>query len=114
DVYLKGRPTLAGVVPEWGPLLRACGFAQTAVTTAIPSSPEALAAGSSTVRATLGTTGSATADLYRGMPVSFSSAVTLNSFIWDYSAAKLAKITNTAGANLSTSTLWQIPAHMQY
>ena len=113
DVYLKGRTT-AGALPEWSPLLRACGFAVTQVTTAIPSSPSALGAGSSTVQATLGATASATADLYRGMPVSFSSAVTLDTLIWDYSAAKLAKLTNTASANLTTTTSWQIPMHVQW
>jgi hypothetical protein len=113
DVYLKGKGT-AGQAPEWGTLLRACGFAQTLTATAIPAAPQALAAGASMVQATLGTTASATADLYRGMPVSFSSAVTLDTLIWDYSAAKLAKITNTASASLTTTSLYQIPAHAQY
>lgn len=114
DVYLKGKGATAGVTPEWGPLLRACGYGLTLVSTAIPAAPEALAAGASTVQATLGTTGSATADLYRGMPVTFSSAVSLSSLIWDYSAAKLAKLTNTASGALTTTSQWQIPAHAQF
>src|SRR5689334_9956496 len=55
DVYLKGSGT-PGTAPEFGPLLKACGWAETLTATAIPASPEALGSGSSTTQATLGST----------------------------------------------------------
>jgi hypothetical protein len=113
DVYLKGSGA-AGTAPEFGKLLKACGFAETITGSAIPASPEALASGSSTTQATLGASASSTAELYRGMPISVSGTQTIDSFIADYSAAKLAKITDTAGGNLTTTSNYQIPINVLY
>lgn len=113
DVWLKGSGA-AATPPEWGELLKICGFAETITSTAVPASAEALAAGASAVQATLGASAAGTAQAYRGMPISFSSGVTLASFIWDYSAAKLAKLTDTASGVLTTSSNYQIPVNVLY
>src|SRR5690242_11678592 len=44
DVYVKGS-SAAGTAPEWGRLLKACGWAETITAAAVPAAPEALAAG---------------------------------------------------------------------
>jgi hypothetical protein len=111
DVYIKGQQT-AGTDPEWGRCLEACGFART-LQPAVPAVPAALVAGTTT-QATLGTGVLATVDLYRGMPIQFTSAQTLNSFIWDYSVARVAKITNTATSALGTTVSYQIPQNLRY
>lgn len=113
DMYLKGCGTPANA-PEWGKVLKACGFAETLTSSPIPASPEALAAGASQVQATLGASATGTAQLYRGMPVNFTSTVVGTSFIYDYSAAKLAKLTDTLSANLAASSNYQIPNNALY
>src|SRR5690606_5618307 len=74
DAYLKGSGA-AGTAPEWGKLLKACGWAETLTASAVPAAPEACAAGGTTTTATLGASASSTADAYRGMPIDFSGAV---------------------------------------
>jgi hypothetical protein len=111
DVYVKGMQT-PGTDPEWCRCLEACGFART-LTAAIPGVAAPLAAGTTT-QATLGAGVVATADVYRGMPINFTSAQTLTSFIWDYSAARVARITNTAGSALGTTVMYQIPQNLRY
>lgn len=113
DIYLKGSGA-AGTPPEWGKVLKCCGFAETITASAVPASPEALASGASAVQCTLGASATGTSELYLGMPVNFSSTVSGTSFIWDYSAAKLTKLTDTLGANLTTSTDYQIPINVLY
>jgi hypothetical protein len=113
DVYLKGSGA-AGTPPEWGDLIRACGFSETITAVAVPAAPEALAAGTSTIQATLGTSASTTPQIYRGMPIVFAGAVSLTSLIWDYTAAKLAKIIGKGSANLTTGVTYQIPPNVVY
>jgi len=113
DVYMKGSSG-AGTPPEWGKMLKCCAYSETITAAAIPAAPEACAAGASLIQATLGTSAAATAQLYRGMPVFFSGAVAQNSFIYDYSAAKLAKIADTAGSAISVTTNYQIQPNVLY
>jgi len=113
DLYIKGHPT-PPTAPEWGRLLVACGFAETISSAAVPVTPAACAAGGTTILAVLGTAAAATAQLYRGMPLLLSSANTLETFIYDYTAAKAAKLTNTSGANIVATTMYQIPANIRY
>lgn len=101
-------------IPEIGPLLRACGLAQTATGTAVPAAPEALAAGGSTTTCVLGASATGTADLYNGMPIVFTSAVTGTSFIADYTAGKLATLTDTMGGSLIATSNYQIPINVVY
>ncbi len=115
DLYIKGSGTPA-TAPEWGPLMLACGFSQTIQSTAIPVAAEACSSvGTVTpIQATLGVGATATAQLYRGMPINFTSAQVLTSFIYDYSAAKLARITDTALGSLTNTTFYQIPVNIRY
>ncbi len=113
DVYLKGSGT-AGTAPEVGDLLKACGWAEVITGTAVPASPEACAAGGSTTTAVLGTSASTTAQAYRGMPINFSGAVTLSTFISDYTAAKTATLTDTASGSIVATTNYQIPVNVLY
>lgn len=113
DVWMNGSGT-PETPPEWGVLLRACGWAETITSTAVPSSAEALASGSSTTQCTLGASATGTVDLYWGMPITFASTVTGDSFIASYSAAKLAVLTDTMGGNLTTTTTYQIPKNVLY
>jgi len=113
DVYLKGSGA-AGTAPEFGALLRACGWAEVVTAAAIPAAPEAAAAGTATTL-TLGASAAATAQLYRGMPIQLavnpSSGV---SFIADYSAAKLATLADSFSPALDATTTWQIPINVLY
>ncbi len=113
DVYLKGSGT-AGTAPEFGPLLKACGWAETLTGTAVPASAEACGATGSTTTATLGTSASSTADAYNGMPIDFTGNVEGSSFIADYTAAKLATLTDTMSGAIDASTSYQIPANVLY
>ena len=114
DVYLKGSGT-AGVAPEWGVLLRALGWAEVSTAAAVPVSPEAATAGTTT-SATGGAGFTATADLYRGMPMELTvnpvgGALT---FISDYTVGKLMTFTDVFGSALDVTTLLQIPANVIY
>lgn len=113
DVYMKGSGT-AGTAPEWNDLLKACGFSETITGTAVPAAAEALAAGGSTITAVLGTSAAATLQLYRGMPINFTGNQVGTSFIYDYSAAKLAKLTDTFAGALVATTNYQIPVNIVY
>lgn len=113
DAYLKGCGT-ASTAPEWGKMLKCCGFAETVTSSAVPASPAACAAGGTTVLANLGAAASSTAEAYLGMPLSLTSLLTLDTFIWDYSAAKAAKLTDTAAGNVGTTTSYQIPVNVLY
>jgi hypothetical protein len=114
DCYLKGCANPGTTAPEWSKILMACGFAEAQQSAAIPVAAESVAAGASPIQATLGAGAAATANLYRGMPIQFTSGNVLTSFIYDYSAAKLAKITDTAAGSLTTGTFYQIPPHVRY
>lgn len=113
DVWVKTRAA-GSTVPDHGILLRMCGMTETATGTAVPSSPEALASGSSPTQCTLGASAAGTLSLYNGMPINFTSTVTGLSAIASYSAAKLAVLTDTLSGNLTTSTNYQIPLNVVY
>lgn len=113
DVYCKGSGTPA-TPPEFGDALKACGWAETITAAAVPAAPEACAAGGSTTLAVLGASASATAQIYRGMPINFTGAVTLSSFIADYTAAKNALLADTASGAIIATTSYQIPINVRY
>lgn len=113
EVYLKGSGS-AGVAPEWGKLLKACGWAETLTATAVPAAPEACGAGGSTTAAELGTSASGTANAYRGMPIDFTGTVSGLSFITNYTSGKVATLTDTMGGAIAATTNYQIPANVLY
>lgn len=113
DVYLVGSGT-PETPPDWGALLKGCGWAETITSTAVPSSAEACGSGAATTTATLGSSATGTANLYTGMPIEFTSNQTLSSFIASYTAAKLATLTDTAGGNITTTSNYQIPKNVVY
>src|SRR5688572_24132435 len=69
DVFLKGSG-VAGTAPEFGDLLKACGYAET-ITAAAVGAPTACASGTTTT-ATLAAPAGTTAQQYRGMPINFT------------------------------------------
>lgn len=113
DVPLKGSGT-PGTAPEWGKLLKACGFAEVVTNSAVPGSPEACADGGSTTLAILGSTASGSANAYRGMPVSFTGDVAADSFISAYSAAKNATLTDTLDGAVDSGVNYQVPPNVLY
>lgn len=113
DVYLKGSGA-AGSAPEFGDLLRACGWAEVITAAAVPAAPEAAAAGTATTL-TLGASAAATAQLYRGMPLNLAvNPASGLSFIADYTAAKLATLADSFAPALDATTTWQIPVNVLY
>lgn len=113
DVYLKGSG-VAGTAPEWGELMRACGWAEVVTGTAVPASAEACGAGGSTTTAELGASAAATADLYRGMPIDFTGTVVGSSFISDYTVGKVATLADTMGGAVVATSNYQIPVNVLY
>src|SRR5690606_29800308 len=113
DVLMRGSGAV-GMAPEWGKLLKACGWGETVTASAVPVAPEALAAGASRAEATLGTSASGTAHAYRGMPITFSGGVSGTTFIAAYDAAKLATLTDELDGTLDAGTDYQIPANAVY
>ena len=114
DVLLKGSGS-AGSVPEYGDLLKACGWAETITAAAIPAAPEACAAGGSTTTAVLGTSASSTNQIYRGMPIDFTGTPAGSAFVSDYSGgSKTATLTDTLSGSIGVSTNYQIPANVLY
>lgn len=102
-VRMKGAnaPYSASVKPPHHALLAACGK-RGLFTSAVSSA--ALTAGTTT-SGTLGTGFGTTAQMYRGMPLLLSggSSGGRTVFVTDYSAAKVATLTDTFGVALSTS-----------
>lgn len=113
DVYLKGAGS-AAEPPEWGEAMKACGFAETITAAAIPAAAEPLAAGGTTKSAMLGTTALGTAQIYRGMPLLLSGAQVGESFVTNYTAAKLATLTDTFATALDATSSYQIEPHVLY
>ncbi|MBB6251428.1 phage tail tube protein [Nitrospirillum iridis] len=112
DVYLKGSGT-PGTAPEFGKLLKACQFSEI-VTAAAVGAPTAISAGTTTT-ATLAAPFAATAQLYRYMPLMISGAPSSAlSFISDYTVGRVATLTDTLGAALTTSALVQVPVNVLY
>ena len=115
DVLLKGSGT-AGAVPEFGDLIKACGWAETITASAIPASPEACGADGTDTTAVLGTSASSTDKVYRGMPINLSGTPAESSFISDYAGStKTATLTDKlSAATTALSTSYQIPANVLY
>ncbi|MGB4101072.1 MAG: hypothetical protein WBK91_04110 [Alphaproteobacteria bacterium] len=113
EIMLKGSGS-PGVAPEWGKILKACGWAETLTATPVPGSPEACAAGGSTTLAVLGTSASSTAQHYRGMPLVLAGTVPGTSFISDYTSGKAATLTDTMGGAIVATTNYQVPANVLY
>jgi hypothetical protein len=110
---LKGSGT-AGTAPQWGTLMQVCGYTQT-VTAAAVGVPTAATAGSATT-ATLASPFAATAELYRGMPITLSGnpATPVTTTVTDYTVGRVATLGYTFSPVLSSSTLAQIPANVLY
>jgi len=109
DVLLKGSG-VAGVPPEFGKLLKACGWAEVIMATPLPAAAEAVSAGSATT-VTLGDSAAATAQLYRGMPVQIGGTPPEAAGIYpiaDYTAGRLATLAAAPGAAIAGTSTWQI------
>lgn len=114
DVFLKGSGA-AGTAPEFSSVLKACGWSETVTGTAVPSSAEAAAAGTtSTLTLSSGATG--TANLYRGMPINLTvnPAAGDTTLISAYTSGKVATLTDTYGTALDNTTEYQIPINVRY
>lgn len=107
-VPLRGSGT-AGTEPEWFRILRSAGMAVTNTAAAI-GAPTAATAGTATT-ATLAAPFAATADLYRGMPITLSGnpAVPRTTLITDYTVGRVATFARSFNPVLSTATLAIIP-----
>jgi hypothetical protein len=107
-VPLRGSGT-AGTEPEWFRVLRSAGMAVTNTAAAV-GAPTAATAGAATT-ATLAAPFAATADLYRGMPITLSGNPTVarTTLITDYTVGRVATFARTFSPVLNTSTLAVIP-----
>lgn len=113
-VPLRGSGA-AGTAPEWGRLLRCCTFIETTTATAVGAPTALPASGHTVTEVTLASTPfSATAQAYRGMPVILSGVVASTTGIWDYSAARVAKLVNTLSAIPAATTSTVIPVNVLY
>lgn len=115
DVLLKGSGSV-GVAPEFGKLLKACSMAEVITSAAVPVAPEAAAAGS-TSSVTLGAGASATAQIYRGMPVQITGTPAPANGIYpvaDYSASKVATLAALAGAAIAGTSSYQLLPNVLY
>lgn len=113
ELVMRGNTT-PGSNLVWKNLLKPCGKSVVETGTAVPASPEALAAGGSTTTAVLGASAAATAQIYRGMPIEFTGAVPGWSGILDYSpngSSKVATLTDTLGGALVATSNYQIPTN---
>ncbi len=110
DLYLKGSG-VGGTAPEWGRMLKACGFSE-AIIPAVAS--EAFAAGGTLTTAVLGTLASSTVQFYRGAPIIITGAAAMTSMIYDYTAGKAAKLTDTATTAIIATSSYTIPASVVY
>ena len=113
-VFLKGSG-VAGTAPEFGDLLRCCGWAETITATAVPAAPAALGGGT-TSTATLGTAASTTAQAYRGMPVLITGTGGDNGtfFITDYTTGKVASMSETSTGAWAATNNYQVPVNVLY
>lgn len=107
-------PSVGAFIP--GRFLRAAGWTENIISTAIPAAPEALGVGSTTTAAKLGTSAAGTASLYKGLALTLSDNGTgynrQMTVIRDYSAAKLATIAETLGG--APAANYQIPKQLAY
>ena len=101
----------AATAPDFGKLLQACTFSLTATGSAV-GAPTAAASGTTTT-VTAATPFAATANLYRGMPLSVTGDQTFTTGIMDYTVGRLITLGETRTA-LTTSSLLQIPINNLY
>lgn len=111
-IPMRGSGT-AGVAPRWGRLMAACAYQEQV--TASPIAAAAATAGTQQT-VTLGTGFAATAQAYRGMPITLSGnpATPDTTLVADYTAGKVATVTQKFATALSTSTMTAIPANVLY
>ena len=111
--FLKGSGA-GGTAPQWGKLMQACGYSETLTGSAI-GAPTAAASGT-TSTATLASPFAATAELYRGMPITLSGnpATPVTVGVVDYTVGRVMKPDYVFGTSLSSSTLAQIPPNALY
>ncbi|MCM8736591.1 hypothetical protein M5E06_20910 [Azospirillum sp. A1-3] len=114
DVLLKGSG-VPGTPPEWGKLMKAAGWAEVITAAAVPAAAEAAASGTTT-SLTLAAGASGTAQAYRGMPLLLTGnpAGGATSFVADYTAGKVATLTDLFGTALSAATNYQVPVNVLY
>ncbi len=109
---LKGAGT-GGQAPEYGPLLRACGFSQTLMASAVTGTAQAGAAGSITLAAGA----SSTTDLYKGMPIYITGGTGSGqkNVIKSYNGtSKVATVENTWSVTPDNTSVYSIPANAIY
>lgn len=114
DVLLKGSG-VPGTPPEWGKLMKAAGWAEVITAAAVPAAAEAAASGTTT-SLTLSAGASGTAQTYRGMPLLLTGnpAGGATPFVADYTAGKVATLTDLFGTALSVGTSYQVPVNVLY
>jgi hypothetical protein len=97
-----------------GRVLRAAGFSETVISAAVPTSPEALAA-ATTTSVTLGSTAAGTADLYKAVGVllaAVGSGFAGLTMLRSYTAGKLATVARVFGT--APTGNYQVPRQLAY
>ena len=107
---LRGSGT-AATAPEFGKLLRCCTMAETYTSSAVGIPTAAVSGTTTTVTGAVAFT--ATAQLYRGMPLLVTGDQVTTLGIVDYSAARVFTHGETRTA-MTTSSLLQIPVNYRY
>lgn len=113
EVEMAGSGT-AGVAPAWGPLLRACGFAETILAAAHTGTAQA---GSTTTTIRLAAAASATNDIYLGDPVRTTGGTGSGQTrtIIDYDGAtKTATVDSAWTVTPDATTTYSIDANVSY
>lgn len=112
NALLKGSGT-AGTAPEWGTLLKACGWGETDQT---GITAEDVGSGSTTTAVVLGTSASSVDDAYNGMPLQLSGDMTDETTIVDYvGSTKTATVADTlSGSPAAATTDYAIPDCVRY
>ena len=111
-VELQGSGT-AGTAPGWGPLLRACGFAETTLAAAVTGTATA---GSATT-ITLAAGASSVDGFYVGMPIRITGGTGSgqSAFIAAYvGSTKVATLSATLGTPLNATSVYSIDACVVY
>ena len=114
DYWIKGNGAPGTTAPEWGRLLKACGWTESLLASAV-GVPTAITAGTAT-SATLAAAFTGADQAYRGMPllISGTPAAALSGISDWIQSTKVATLTDTFGTALTTSALTQIPANALY
>lgn len=122
EVILKGSGA-AGTAPEWGILMRACGWKETVTATPVPASGTTTATAGTTssfdVDTSVDTDWSTTDQAYRGMPVTLSGnpATPVTTLITDYTVSgstATVTVAHTFDSALDNTTEAKIPVNVLY